>query len=313
MTSPQLRAHFDAEISFGNGGGLQAQGFRLDLPEGAAADSDAIGRLFVRQLGLLMATGVSVTNLRIVEEPHKGSRGASEAARPAEAGGVRHTGPDRRLIDLTHVISEGLITYPGLPAPQITPYLTREASKAVYAEGTQFAMDLITMIGNTGTYLDSPFHRFEGGTDLAGLPLQSVADLPVSLVRFTDASERGISATALSATDIRGRAVLLHTGWDEHFGTPAYGDPAPYLTADGAAYLVAEGAALVGIDSVNIDDTRRGGVRPAHTQLLAAQIPVLEHLTNLAAVPMTGARLHAAPPPVRDFGTFPVRAYVVTD
>ena len=312
MTSPQLRAHFDAEISFGNGGGLQAQGFRLDLPEGAAVDSDAIGRLFVRQLGLLMTTGVSVTNLRIVEEPHKGSRDVSETAGRAGAGGTRGNGPDRRLIDLTHVISEGLVTYPGLPAPQITPYLTREASKAVYAEGTQFAMDLITMIGNTGTYLDSPFHRYEGGTDLAGLPLQSVADLPVSLVRFTDASERGISATALSATDIRGRAVLLHTGWDQHFGTPAYGDPAPYLTADGAAYLVAEGAALVGIDSVNIDDTQSGGVRPAHTQLLAAQIPVLEHLTNLAAVPANGGRLHAAPPPVRDFGTFPVRAYVVT-
>ncbi|GAA3398426.1 cyclase family protein [Cryptosporangium minutisporangium] len=217
------------------------------------------------------------------------------------------------LIDLSHVIAAGLITYPGLPAPEITPHLTREASRDVYAPGVEFAIDRITMVGNTGTYLDSPFHRYEGGIDLAGLPLASVADLPTVVVRATT---RAVDAAVLTAAladvpDLRGHAVLLHTGGDRHWGTPAYADDAPYLAEDGATYLAEAGVALVGIDSVNIDQVTPEGYRPAHSVLLAAEIPVLEHLTNLAAVPDTGGRLHAAPPPVRDFGTFPVRAYVV--
>ncbi|SHN47478.1 cyclase family protein [Cryptosporangium aurantiacum] len=217
------------------------------------------------------------------------------------------------LIDLSHVITAGMTTYPGLPGPEITPHLTREASREVYAPGVEFAIDRITMVGNTGTYLDSPFHRYEGGTDLAGLPLTSVADLPTLVVRC---SARAVDAVVLAAAladapDPRGHAVLLHTGGDRHWGTPAYVDDAPYLSEDGATYLAEAGVALVGIDSVNIDQVTPEGYRPAHSILLAAEIPVLEHLTNLAAVPDTGGRLHAAPPPVRDFGTFPVRAYVV--
>ncbi len=301
----EMRAHFDAEITFGNGGGLQAQGFRLDLPADTGQDAQSVGRLFVRHLGLLMVDRVEIRNLRVVGEPHLGSRNvASDSGSVAGGGG-------RRLIDLTHVISAGLVTYPGLPAPEITPHLTREASKVLYAQGVEFAIDRITMVGNTGTYVDSPFHRYAGGTDLAALPLASVADLPITLGRFTGATDRGISANSLAALDIRGRAVLLHTGWSRHFGTEQYGEPAPYLAEDGAQYLVDQGAALVGIDSVNIDDTYSGGFRPAHSILLAAGIPVLEHLDNLESVPSSGGRLHAAPPPVRDFGTFPVRAYVV--
>lgn len=214
------------------------------------------------------------------------------------------------LIDLSHEITAGMTTYPGLPGPEILPHLTREASREVYAPGVEFAIDRITMVGNTGTYLDSPFHRYEGGTDLAGLPLASVADLPTLVVR---ASTQAVDAAQLSSalTAPAGHAVLLHTGGDKGWGTHAYAEDAPYLTEDGAQYLADARVALVGIDSVNIDHVTPDGFRPAHSILLAAEIPVLEHLTNLGAVPDTGARLHAAPPPVRNFGTFPVRAYVV--
>jgi kynurenine formamidase len=204
-----------------------------------------------------------------------------------------------------------MTTYPGLPGPEITPHLTRAASRGHYAPGTEFAIDRISMVGNTGTYLDSPFHRYADGTDLSGLALDAVADLPVALVRLTGSAEPGVAAPALAPYDVAGAAVLLHTGWDRHWGTEAYGGPdAPYLTEDGARALAAAGARLVGIDSVNIDSTA-GNARPAHSILLAAGIPVLEHLTGLDQLPPTGARLHAAPPRVRDFGTFPVRAYAV--
>jgi len=217
----------------------------------------------------------------------------------------------RRVVDLSHVIREGLVTYPGLPAPVITPHLTREDSKAKYAPGTQFAMDIVTMIGNTGTYLDSPYHRFEGGADLAGLELATLVDLRAEVFCVTDASARGIPASVFYDRDVRGAAVLIHTGWDTHFGTHAYLTGAPFLTAEATEYLVQQGAVLVGIDSLNIDDTESGGERPAHTGLLAAGIHVVEHLTRLGALPPTGARFTAAPPAFEGFGTFPVRAYAI--
>ncbi|WEO77806.1 cyclase family protein [Cryobacterium sp. SO2] len=214
-----------------------------------------------------------------------------------------------RLVELSHEISAGLVTYPGLPVPVITPHLTRADSRSNYAAGTEFAMDTITMIGNTGTYLDSPFHRFDGGTDLAGLPLDSLADLPARVFRHDQATGRGIPATVFAGEQLAGTAVLLQTGWDLHFGTPAYASGAPFLTEAGAEALVAAGVTLVGIDSLNIDDTESGGTRPAHSLLLAAGIPVVEHLTGLAALPDRGAHFFAVPPRVRDFGTFPVRAF----
>ncbi|MCA1823649.1 MAG: cyclase family protein [Frankia sp.] len=212
-----------------------------------------------------------------------------------------------RLVDLSHVITAGMTTYPGLPGPEISPHLTREASRERYAPGTEFAIDWIRMLGNTGTYLDSPFHRYADGADLAGLPLERLADLPIVVVR---SQERAITAGHFAERDVDGCAVLLHTGWDRHWGSEAYGGTAPYLAADGVQWLVENRAALVGIDSVNIDSTDTNE-RPAHSGLLAAGIPVLEHLTNLAELPETGARLHAAPPRVASFGTFPVRAYAV--
>jgi len=219
------------------------------------------------------------------------------------------TAPASRLIDLSHEIRAGLVTYPGLPAPVITPHLTREDSRSHYAAGTEFAMDTITMIGNTGTYIDSPFHRYAGGTDLAGLSLDSLADLPTAV--FRQDSGRGIDAGVFAGQDLAGTAVLLQTGWDRHFGTRAYTGGAPFLTEAGARALVDAGVALVGIDSLNIDDTESGGTRPAHSLLLAAGIPVVEHLTGLGALPDRGARFFAVPPRVRDFGTFPVRAFAL--
>jgi kynurenine formamidase len=299
----EYRASFDADITFSNGGGLSAQGFRLDLP-GSSISADELAALFVRHLGLLMVERAELTNIDVFPEPHKGSRGGPSSS---AASGT----PDTRLVELNHVIEAGMTTYPGLPAPSITPHLTREASRAVYAPGTEFAMDIIHMIGNTGTYVDAAYHRYDGGTDLAGLPLESLADLDTVVVRRTDVTERGIDPLALAPYDVAGKAVLLHTGWDRHWRTEAYGVDAPYLTGAGARYLVDAGARLVGIDSVNIDNAVPGGDRPAHSILLAAGIPVLEHLTGLDQLPAYGARLHAAPPRVRDFGTFPVRAYAV--
>jgi arylformamidase len=219
------------------------------------------------------------------------------------------------FVELSHVIRAGLVTYPGLPAPTITPHLTREASRGVYAPGTEFAMDIITMIGNTGTYLDSPWHRYAGGADLAGLSLETLVDLPTEVFRFRDA--RGIPASVFQDRDVAGKAVLLDTGWSRHFGTPAYVTDAPYLTAEGVEYLVQSGVVLVGIDSLNIDDTEGTGEgagegvgeRPAHSALLAAGIHVVEHLTNLATLPASGARFTATPPLIEGFGTFPVRAF----
>ncbi|HEX8496190.1 MAG TPA: cyclase family protein [Actinomycetales bacterium] len=223
----------------------------------------------------------------------------------------------RRLIELSHVITAGMTTYPGLPAPTITPHLTRETSRSTYAPGTEFAIDTITMVGNTGTYLDSPYHRYDGGTDLAGLPLESLVDLPAVVVSTAGAG-RAVDVGALAGLDVQGCAVLLHTGGDVAFGAPEYAHEAPYLTEAGARWLVERGAALVGIDSVNIDSTDRpddgtAGQRPAHTVLLAAGIPVVEHLTGLGQLPPTGARFTAAPPLVAGFGTFPVRAYAAVD
>ncbi|MDG4664804.1 cyclase family protein [Mycobacterium sp. 236(2023)] len=213
----------------------------------------------------------------------------------------------RRVVDLSHRIRAGLLTYPGLPAPVITPHLTRQESREKYAPGTEFAMDIITMIGNTGTYLDSPFHRYADGADLAGLDLATLVGLPAEVFHLGD--KRAVTVAHLADRNVRGAAVLLHTGWDRHFGTDAYGSGAPFVTAEAAQYLVDAGAVLVGIDSVNIDDTESGGHRPVHSLLLGAGVHVVEHLTNLGALPEQGARFTAAPPAIEGFGTFPVRAF----
>ncbi len=215
----------------------------------------------------------------------------------------------RRVIDLSQTIYAGLVTYPGLPAPTITPHLTREESKSHYAAGTEFAIDSISMVGNTGTYLDSPFHRYPNGGDLSEIDINNVVGLRAEVFHLTDMTARGIPAEVFFERELKGSAVLLHTGWDRYFGTEQYGKEAPFLTESGARYLIDAGVKLVGIDSVNIDDTQSGGHRPAHSLLLEAGILVVEHLTNLDQLPAQGARFTAVPPKVKGFGTFPVRAF----
>jgi kynurenine formamidase len=305
MTGQQYRARFDAEITFANGGGLRTDGFRLDVP-GPDITDDELAALLVRHLGLLMVAEVRIDRKTIVEEPHKGGRGV--AAAPA-------AGPARRLVELSHVVTDGMVTLPNWPAPRISDWLTREASRANYAPGVEFHVARIDMIANTGTYLDTPAHRWADGPDLAGMPLERLADLPGVVVRLP-AGTRAVDRLLLAPYDVAGRAVLLHTGWDAHFGTDRYAAPdAPYLTGEGAGWLVEAGAALVGIDSINIDDMTpaAAGERPAHSALLAAGIPIVEHLTGLDALPPTGFRFTAAPPRVAGMGTFPVRAFATVD
>ena len=303
----EYRAVFDAEIDFVNGGGLQAQGFRLDLPSADLTESQ-IGELLVRHLGLALVGRVALSRLEIVEEAHKGSRGVGGAAAEAAASAVPTT-THGELVDLSHPIRAGLVTYPGIPAPTITPHLTREASREHYAPGTEFAIDLITMAGNTGTYLDSPYHRYAEGGDLASLDLATLVGVRAEVFRLTDAVDRGIPAEVFLDRDLSGAAVLLHTGWSRHFGTPEYVRGAPFLTEAGARHLADTGVSSVGIDSLNIDDTESGGERPAHSILLAAGVHVVGHLTALDRLPARGARFTAVPPRIEAFGTFPVRAF----
>jgi kynurenine formamidase len=220
------------------------------------------------------------------------------------------TEPARRLVDLSHPIVAGMTTYPGLPAPEIRPFLTREASAGKYAPGVTFAIDVIELCGNTGTYLDSPFHRHADGSDLAGLPLERLFDLPAVRVDVSAAVAEGrlaVTAADLAGHELDGHAVLVHTGFDRHWGTAAYLRDNPFLAPDAVDLLVDRKAALVGIDSLNIDSTA-DPERPAHSRLLAAGIPIVEHLTGLADVPATGATFTAIPAPVAGTGTFPVRA-----
>ncbi|HEX8841010.1 MAG TPA: cyclase family protein [Sphingomicrobium sp.] len=217
---------------------------------------------------------------------------------------------EKRIVDLSHVIEHGMTTYPGLPGPQICDFWERKATGANYNDGSTFQIDRIDMVANTGTYVDSPFHRYADGIDLADLPLPSLADLPGIVIRRPWENDIEIGPDAFEGHDVRGKAVLVHTGWDRHWRTDRYGDNHPFLTGEAADWLVEQGALFVGIDSNNIDDTR-GRSRPVHTKLLGAQIPICEHMTNLGSLPDEGFRFSAVPPKVRGMGSFPVRAYAV--
>jgi arylformamidase len=212
-----------------------------------------------------------------------------------------------QLIELNHIIEDGMVTYRGLPAPVICDYWSREASRVNYVEGTEFQIGRIDMVANTGTYLDTPFHRYADGDDLSQVSLERVTALPGIVVR-TDAT--AIDAAAFAGVDVRGTAVLVHTGWDRHWRTEAYFEGHPFLTADAAKALCEGGAALVGIDSHNIDDVS-GNTRPVHSILLGAGIPIVEHMTGLSQLPPDGFRFFAAPPRIRGMGTFPVRAHAI--
>lgn len=210
------------------------------------------------------------------------------------------------LIDLSHTIEDGMITYKGLPAPLICDHLSREASRVAYDGDTEFQIGRIEMVGNTGTYLDSPFHRYADGEDLSDIGLDRVAALPGIVIHAPDM--QAIDADRFGGRDLAGQAVLVHTGWARHWRTDAYFENHPFLTEAAAALLVEAGVALVGIDSHNIDDTRTRA-RPAHTLLLGAGIPICEHMRGLELLPEAGFRFTAAPPRIKAFGTFPVRAF----
>lgn len=294
MAEPQYRVVFDFEIEFTNGGGLRGHDFRLDIDGNDIGDAELVDHI-VGDLRLLMVGPARILNKRIVIEAHK--RRQPGAGQP---GG-------RRLVDLSHVIEDGLVTYPGLPAVQVCDYLSREQSRGHYEAGTEFQIASIGMVANTGTYIDCPFHRYADGADLAQVEATAFADLDGIVVRAGHGNDGAIDASFFRDRELRGRAVLVHTGWDVRWATPAYADGHPYLTEDAAAYLRDCGVALVGIDSMNIDDTR-GRARPVHSILLGAGVLIVEHLCNLAALPNEGFAFSAAPPKFRGVGTFPVRA-----
>ncbi|MBB6171471.1 kynurenine formamidase [Nocardiopsis mwathae] len=216
-----------------------------------------------------------------------------------------------QLVDISHQITAGMTTHPGLPGPEIDDHLTFEESQRRYAAGTEFSIGRISMVANTGTYLDTPAHRYRDGADLADLDLEKVAGLPGLVVT---ADEREIGAEAFKGLEAEGRAVLIRTGWDRHWRTEAYGSPEhPFLSEDAARALVDAGAALVGIDTVNVDDTSEdaGGARPAHSALLAAGIPIVENLCELGRLPTEGFTFFAVPAKVRGLAAFPVRAFAM--
>ncbi len=220
----------------------------------------------------------------------------------------RRTSPPT-LIDLSHTVEHGLVTYKGLPAPIICDYLSREASRKFYAPGTEFQIGKIEMVANTGTYLDSPFHRYADGKDLSQLELRQLANLPG--IKISVQKQQAIDAPCFSGMgDLAGKAVLIETGWSRHWKTDQYFEGHPFLTEDAARFLADSGVALVGIDSYNIDDVQDLR-RPVHSILLGKEIPIVEHMTNLAAVPETTFNFFAVPVKVKGFGTFPVRAFAI--
>lgn len=293
------RVCFDFEVDFSNGGGIQGQDFRLDI-DGDGISDEALASYIIGDLRLLMVGAVRILNKRIIAERHKRPSTSPAAEGP----------PVARFLDLSHTIRDGLVTYKGLPAPVICDFMSREQSRALYAPGTEFQIGRIDMVANTGTYIDTPFHRFADGHDLCGLALETVSHRAAVVVRTQGAQARSIDWTAFAATDVRGKAVLVDTGWSTRFGSDAYFEGHPFLTEKAAVYLRDQGAVMVGIDSFNIDDVS-GKDRPVHTALLAAGIPIVEHLTRLAELPAEGFFFTAAPPKIHGLGTFPVRAHAI--
>jgi kynurenine formamidase len=224
------------------------------------------------------------------------------------AGFTAEDAEESMLVDVSHVVEHGMITYKGIPAPLICDFLSREESRSHYAAGTEFHIGRVDMVANTGTYVDSPFHRYANGKDLSELPLKRLANLE-GVVIHADLSEgRAICRAAFQAHELRGKAVLVQTGWDAHWRTDQYFEGHPFLTRDAAEYLVEAGAALVGIDSLNIDDTA-DLTRPVHSILLASEIPIVEHLRDLGQLSDADFRFFAVPVKVKSMGTFPVRAF----
>jgi kynurenine formamidase len=287
------RVKFDFEIYFTNGGNIKGEDFRLDI-EGDTISDKALADYIVEDLRLLMVGEAKILNKEILTEPHK--------RKP-----IKEQSGSSVLIDLSHTITAGLVTYKGLPAPVICDYLSREDSKQFYAPGTSFQIGKIEMVTNTGTYIDCPFHRFEGGKDVSEFGLERFADLDGVVIRVPYTESLAITREHVQHYEIRNRAVLLHTGWDAHWNTEKYYEGHPYVTREAAEFLRDCDVKLVGIDSHNIDDTR-DKERPVHTTLLGAEILIVEHLCNLYTLPADGFTFSAVPPKFKGVGTFPVRA-----
>ncbi|SDF60840.1 cyclase family protein [Cellulophaga baltica] len=290
----QKRVKFDFEIYFTNGGNIKGEDFRLDIKGNNISDKE-LADYIVADLRLLMVGQTKILNKIIFEETHK--------RKP-----IDEKIKSNLLIDLSHTIEDGLVTYKGLPAPIICDYLSREDSKQFYEKGTEFQIGKIEMVTNTGTYIDCPFHRFEEGKDLSQVGLECFADLDAIVIRIPHTKTIEITEEHLKNYEIRNRAVLIQTGWDEHWNTEQYYENNPYLTEKAAEYLRDCSVKLVGIDSHNIDDTK-GKNRPVHTTLLSAEILIVEHLCNLYLLPEDGFTFSAIPPKFKGVGTFPVRAF----
>ncbi|WP_369411802.1 cyclase family protein [Chryseolinea lacunae] len=284
---------FDFEIYFTNGGSVKGEDFRLDIAGHDISDKE-LADYVVADLRLLMVGEAKILNKEILTEAHK--------RKP-----INEKSGETVFVDLSHTITSGLVTYKGLPAPLICDYLSREDSKQYYAHGTTFQIGKIEMVTNTGTYIDCPFHRFENGKDISEIGLERFADLDGVVIRVPYTASQAITVEHVKNHEIRNRAVLLHTGWDEHWNTPRYYEGHPYVTREAAEFLRDADVKLVGIDSHNIDDTR-DLLRPVHTTLLGAEILIVEHLCNLYTVPDEGFTFSAIPPKFKGVGTFPVRA-----
>jgi kynurenine formamidase len=281
-----------------NGGGIQGQGFRLDIAGDDISDQE-LADYIVRDMRLLMVGPVRILNKEILVEKHKRQAPNTPARRAS-------------FVDLSHTIFDGLVTYKGLPPPIICDYLSREKSREVYAAGTEFQIGKIEMVANTGTYLDCPFHRYAHGQDLSQIGIKAFADLEGIVIRADYRKTLAVDATFFKEKEVRGRAVLVHTSWDTHWNSAEYFQDHPYLTEDAALYLQRCGVRLVGIDSMNIDNTQ-GKSRPVHSTLLASEILIVEHLCNLGELPDEGFTFSAVPPKFKGVGTFPVRAFAKLD
>ena len=211
-----------------------------------------------------------------------------------------------RLIDLSHVIEEGMPVHPGLPPPVVGAVLDHEQSHERYQGKAEFFLGKVELPGNTGTCLDAPFHRYRDGEDLAEISLDRIAGIPA--VVFDAPAEHHPIDLHLMEDDLRGRALLVRTGWDGRWGSEAYWEPGPFFSDDGAEKLSRTGAVMVGVDFANVDDTADPS-RPAHTTLLGAGIIIVEHLTGLDALPRSGFRFSAVPPRIVRGASFPVRAF----
>lgn len=296
----EKRVKFDFEVFFTNGGSIKSEDFRLDI-EGDDISDKELADYIIRDLRLLMAGKTIISNKEIFSEPHKRKNA------DADKGGTKANTDAPVFIDLSHTIENGLITYKGLPAPVICDFLSREDSKQLYSDGTTFQIGKIEMVSNTGTYIDCPFHRYENGKDLSEVGLEGLADLEGIVISVPHTDTLAVTADHLRNYEIRNRAILVHTGWDSHWNTEQYYENHPFLTKDAAEYLRDCQVKLVGIDSLNIDDTADKS-RPVHSILLGDGILIVEHLCNLYLLPREGFIFSAVPPKFKGVGTFPVRA-----